>query len=506
MDCSIKPQVPLPSPLLKAAWAETTAAAYFIAWRRREANVVNTQEGPRRSAQVLRIMMSRPATKESAVVYFFVAGWNGRFQNSGMSQPAFPRMLTVGQEFPANQKLDFEVVVQAELKRTVPKINKGAKIAVAVGSRGISNLQAIVAATIRWLKGMGAEPYIIPAMGSHGGATPEGQTSLLAEYGITEKALEVPIRATMEVERIGQSEQGVDVFCSVEALRADGLVVVNRVKPHTDFKGNLGSGIQKMMVIGLGKRVGAANFHANASRLGYEQVIRSSARVTAQKTTLLCGLAILENQRHETERIVGIAPQELESRETELYHESARLMPALPFDDIDLLIVDRIGKNISGSGMDPNIVGRSIHGYSSALSEQSRKPIIRRLFVRELTPETHGNGIGIGNADFTTARLVNSIDYEVTAINALTSLSVQSVKIPIHFKTDREVIDRALDSLALKDRASAKVMRIRDTLSLEKLQVSESFLKNSPKPSKVSVLSDSQEMKFDHEGNLLPLG
>ena len=415
-------------------------------------------------------------------------------------------MITVGQEFPPSPKLDIETIVQSELKRTIPKVNKGAKVAVAAGSRGISNLQAIVGAAIRWLKGLGAEPYIIPAMGSHGGATPEGQKSLLAEYGITEKALEVPIHATMEAERIGQTEEGVDVFCSVEALRADGLIVINRVKPHTDFKGTLGSGILKMMVIGLGKRVGAANFHANASRLGYEQVIRSSARITARKTPLLCGLAILENQRHETQRIVAVAPQDLESLETELYHESARLMPALPFDDIDLLIVDRIGKNISGSGMDPNIVGRGIHGYSSALSDQSRKPTIRRLFVRELTPETHGNGIGIGNADFTTTRLVNSIDYEVTAINALTALSVQSVKIPIHFKTDREVIERALDSLALKDRASAKVMRIRDTLALEKVQVSESFLRNSPKPAKLSVLSDSQEMKFDHEGNLLPHG
>src|SRR5205823_656864 len=182
--------------------------------------------------------------------------------------------------------------VQSELKRTVPKVNKGAKIAVAVGSRGISNLQQVVGAAIRWLKGHGAEPYIIPAMGSHGGATPEGQKSLLAEYGITEQTMEAPIRSGMEVEKIGQTAEGVDVFCSVEALRADGLIVINRVKPHTDFKGSLGSGIMKMMVIGLGKRVGAANFHANASRLGYEQVIRNSARVSARKVPLLCGLAI----------------------------------------------------------------------------------------------------------------------------------------------------------------------------------------------------------------------
>ena len=422
-----------------------------------------------------------------------------------MSHLLLPRMITVGQDFPSAPKLKIDAIVESELKRILPKLKKGAKIAVAVGSRGISNLQPIVAAAINHLKGVGAQPYIVPAMGSHGGATPQGQTELLAEYGITEKFMRVPIRATMEVERIGQTEDGVDVFCSVEAIRADGLVVINRVKPHTDFKGTLGSGILKMMVIGLGKRAGAANFHILASRFGYEQIIRSSARVTAKKVALLCGLAILENQRHQTERIVAIAPQELETRETELFAESARLMPKLPFDDIDFLIVDQIGKNISGAGMDPNVTGRGVHGYTSMLDDRSNTPVIRRLFVRDLTPETHGNGIGIGNADFTTTRLVKAIDYEVMAINALTALTVQSAKIPIYFKTDREVIDRALDSLALNDRTAARVIRIRDTLNLETVQISESFLKDAATPPKLTILSKPDHMKFDKAGNLLPI-
>jgi len=412
-------------------------------------------------------------------------------------------MIRVRQEFPPTPKLDIPSIVQEELERAIPSLKRDAQIAVAVGSRGISNLQSIVMAAVGYLKKRGTRPYIVPAMGSHGGANPAGQTGLLGEYGITDESLKVPIRAAMESECIGQTEDGVDVFCSAEALKADGVVVINRVKPHTDFSGSLGSGILKMLVIGLGKRTGAANFHILASRFGYEHVIRTSSRVTLRRLPVLCGLAIIENQRHETARIVAVPPKELESRETELFKESAELMPKLPFDDIDLLIVDQIGKNISGAGMDPNVVGRGVHGYTSLLSDRKSHPIIRRLFVRELTRETHGNAIGIGNADFTTTRLVKSMDQQVTAINALTALTVQSAKIPIQFETDREAIERALDTLALQDRSAAKIMRIRDTLSLETLEISESFLNGSPPPANLKTLSKPEEMRFDDEGNLV---
>lgn len=419
-----------------------------------------------------------------------------------MSSAALPRMIAVRQEFPRATSLDPESLVRTELQRAIPTLKSGARIAVAVGSRGISNLQTIVGASIQYLKALRTTPYIVPAMGSHGGATPEGQIALLAEYGITEKLMGVPIHAAMDVKCIGQIGDGIDVFCAVEALRADGVILINRIKPHTDFSGSLGSGILKMLVIGLGKRSGAANFHISASRFGYEQIIRASARVTLRTLPVLCGLAIVENQRHETARIEALLPAEIEARENELFCESARLMPKLPFADIDLLIVDRIGKNISGAGMDPNVVGRGVHGYTSMLSDRSTNPVIRRLFVRELTPETHGNAIGIGMADFTTTRLVQSIDQQVTAINALTALTVQSAKIPIHFATDREAIERGLDSLALKQRSSAKVMRILDTLSLETLQISEAFFNDSPLPLNLKKISDPEEMRFDEDGNL----
>jgi hypothetical protein len=418
-----------------------------------------------------------------------------------MPELVFPRMITVRQEFPAAPKMDVASVVQTELDRTISNLTRGSKIAVAVGSRGISNLEEIVRAAIDWLKDHGAKPYIVPAMGSHGGATPKGQTGVLAEYGISKRSMGVPIRAAMDVECIGQTQDAVDVFCSKEALKADGVVVINRVKPHTDFSGTLGSGILKMLVIGLGKRAGAANFHVLASRFGYEHIIRTASKVTLSRLPVLCGLEIVENQSHETARIVALKPHEIEMRETELFAEATRLMPKLPFDDIDFLIVDQIGKNISGAGMDPNVIGRGVHGYTSLLSDRSTTPVIRRLFVRDLTPETHGNGIGIGMADFTTDRLVKSIDHGITGINAMTALTVQSAKIPIHFKTDREAIDRALASLALRDRREAKVMRIANTLELGTLQISEAFAKSLPP--KLAVVSRPMPMAFDRKENLL---
>jgi hypothetical protein len=415
-------------------------------------------------------------------------------------------MMLVRQKFPSAPPVDIRATFERELRPILKQLKSRARIAVAVGSRGIANLQAIVAGVLEQLKAAGAEPFIIPAMGSHGGATPEGQRELLAEYGITEAQMKVPIRAAMEAERIGATSDGVDVFFSAEALRSDGVVVVNRVKPHTDFHSDtLGSGIRKMMVVGLGKRVGAANFHISSSRFGYEQVLRTSARITLKTAPILCGVAIVENHFHDTAKLAVLRPDEIEAREVELFVEAKRLMPRLPFDDIDLLIVDRIGKNISGSGMDPNVIGRGIHGYSSLLGERSTTPVIRRIFVRGLTPESHGNAVGVGLADFTTTRLVREMNAEVTKLNALTALSLQSVKIPIQFETDREAIARALESLALRDTAQAKVVRIQDTLSLERLEVSEAFEGEVRPRADLEVLRAGEAMKFDDFGNLPPV-
>lgn len=420
--------------------------------------------------------------------------------------PSLPKMMTVRQRFPQSPPIDISEAVGRELQTLRPRLKSGARVAVAVGSRGIANLQSIVSHTISSLREAGVEPFVLPAMGSHGGATPEGQIELLGEYGITEDHLGVPILASMETRVVGSWAKGADVHFSAPGLEADGILVVNRVKPHTDFHGKLGSGILKMMVVGLGKRNGASAFHRAANRLGFEHVLRNSAKLILEKAPILGGLALVENQFHETARIQAILPERLEAEEERLFQESAKRMARLPWQDVDLLIVDRMGKNLSGSGMDPNVIGRSVHGYSSLLKDRLKDvPAIRRLFVRSLTPESHGNGTGLGMADFATTRLVESMDRRVTTINVLTAMTVQGGKVPIHFDTDREVIEHALETLALVEGERPRIMRILDTLNLEVLQVSEAYADELRGRDDLECLADWDEMTFDARGNLSDL-
>ena len=408
-------------------------------------------------------------------------------------------MLTVRQKFWPSAPVDIGTAIKTELAKLAPRLKRGMRIAVGTGSRGISNIHNIVASTVSFLKEAGANPFLIPAMGSHGGATPEGQIEVLASYGVTEAI--ASIAASMETVRLGCTPEGMDVIFSAEAAKADGILVINRIKPHTDFQSDaLGSGVLKMLVVGLGKRAGAANYHRGAIRLGFEPVIRAMARVIINSAPVLGGIGIVEDQFHQTARIGFVPADQMEREEAALFREAKALMPRLPFDDIDLLIVDRIGKNISGSGMDPNIIGREVHGYSSLFEAQRKlKPAIRRIFVRDLTSETHGNAIGIGLADFTTSRLVQKTDLQKTYINSLTSLSPNCAKLPIHFDTDREAIAQALNTLALANIAEAKVIRIADTLSLERLQISEAFADRVA----LEVLEGPKSMAFDAEGTLI---
>lgn len=413
------------------------------------------------------------------------------------------KVIPIRQKFAASPKLD----VRAELRRQFkPGVKPGARIAVGVGSRGITHLAAVVAETLAILRDAGAKPFVVPAMGSHGGATPEGQLQILSEYGVTEAAMGVPFRASMETVSLGATADGVDVRFSREALDSDGIVVINRVKPHTDFGGPLGSGILKMIAIGFGKQAGAQAYHAAASRLGMERIIRTVSKVVLPRVPILAGVALLEDTHHATARIVVLDAAEVESREEEIQREARALMPKLPFDEADLLIVDYIGKNISGAGMDPNITGRHVHGYTSKLSDQTEKPILHRVYVRDVTPESHGNAIGIGMADFTSTRLVKKIDAATTAMNALTALSINSFKIPIAFENDRDAIRKALETVPLANGRPHRVMRIRDTLSLETVEVSESYADELKKRPDLEALGPAREMAFDAQGNLPALG
>ena len=411
-------------------------------------------------------------------------------------------MMVVRQKYALTPALDIPQVVRGALARIRDRIKPGMRIAVGAGSRGITNILPIVQAVVQFLKDTGAKPFVIPAMGSHGGATPEGQIEVLASYGITEASVGVPIDANMEVVQLGATDEGWPVYFSALAKEADGLIVINRVKPHTDFRSDsIGSGVLKMMVVGLGKRVGAAQFHRIAIHHGFEKALRAISKVSLPNTPLLCAVAIIENQRHETAEIIALPRDEMEAGEAKLFTRSQALMPRLPFDDIDLLIVDRIGKNISGSGMDPNIIGREVHGYSTLFEAQRKlSPVIRRLFVRDLTPETHGNAIGIGLADITTTRLVRAMDVNKTNINALTSLTPNCAKVPIHFDSDREAIATALNTLGLADTTQAKIIRIADTLSVEHASVSEAY---AAEAQHLEVESEPTAMRFDSSGNLL---
>ena len=418
-----------------------------------------------------------------------------------------PRMFAVQQNFPATQPLDIPATVQSEIARLANRLQPGHRVAVTVGSRGIANLAQIVRAVLDEIKATGAEPFIIPAMGSHGGATPEGQRLILADYGITEETMEVSIEAAMETRVVGHTPAGIPAYTCTAALDADGIVVINRVKPHTDyFSRTLGSGLIKMMVVGMGKHDGAANFHRTAVHHGYEDTLRMLGRVVLTNAPILFGIGLVENQHHQTVRIEAVLPGDIEEREGKLFAEAAALMSSLPFEEIDLLVVDRIGKNISGPGMDPNVIGRNTHHYTTLLKNAlEAKPFVRRLLVRGLTPETHGNAIGIGLADATTHRLVNEMDAEATFVNVRTSLTLHSAKLPIQFETDREAVAALLDTLAMEDPAKARVVRIANTLELTTLELSESFAEVVADRDDLTPLSEPAEWAFNADGNLADL-
>ena len=409
-----------------------------------------------------------------------------------------PRMFKVRQEFPRPEPLDIPATVAAQIASVQDRLQPNARVAGTVGSRGIANFREIVRAGLDALTAAGVQPFILPAMGSHGGATPEGQKRILADYGITEETMGVPIEAAMATREVGRTADGVRAFSSAVALEADGIVVLNRVKPHTDyFSRTLGSGLIKMMVVGMGKHDGAANFHRTAVHRGYEETLRMLGRVVLREAPILFGIGLVEHQYHDTARIEAVRPEDIEAREAELFAEATALLPKLPFDDADLLVVDQIGKNISGPGMDPNVIGRHAHHYSTLLQNALEvTPFMRRIYVRGLTPETHGNAIGVGLADAVHVRLVEAMDAESTFVNVRTSLTLHNAKIPMHFPNDRAALAGLLDSLALPDPALARVMRIRHTLDLAQLELSEAFAAEVATREDLTVLSEPAEWGF----------
>ena len=378
------------------------------------------------------------------------------------------------------------------------KLEQGDEVCVAVGSRGIANLDRIVKEVITWLKKEGFKPFIVPAMGSHGGAIAEGQRHVLAEYGITEENMGCPIKSSMEVVQIGETELGnpvyVDKFCS----RAQGVIVINRVKPHTLFSGPVESGLMKMLAIGLGKHKGALTVHKGIIKRGTDStILLETSRVIRDTLNLLFGLAILENSYDETAHLEVVQPKDMEGRESELLQQARRMMPRIPFKYLDLLIIDEIGKDISGSGADPNVVGRKFG--SASVSE----PEVLRLFIRDLTEKTGGNAIGIGRADFTTTRLANKIDQKSTYANAITSMFPVAAKVPIYFDSDREVLKNALLTMGDVTPQNVKGVWIKNTLRLGEFLITDSLFAEAGQEITLEITGEEMALRFNSEGNLV---
>jgi hypothetical protein len=377
----------------------------------------------------------------------------------------YPKMIRIKQMFksmPPIEDIDGEINKQLSKPGIMSNVKNGDRVAITAGSRGIANMPSILRCVARELRSAGACPFIIPAMGSHGGATAEGQLEVLRHYGITEESTHTPIESSMETVQLGYNKDGVSVYMDKNAYEADHVVVVNRVKQHTDFTGKIESGLVKMMAIGLGKRDGAAMYHKAALKYGFERLLRGVADVVLNTGKIAFGVGVVENPYEKTAIIEALSPDELLKGEEKLQEKAKELSAKLPFDELDVLIVDEAGKEISGTGMDTKVIGRMMQ----VGEEELTTPKITRIYLRDLTHKSMGNAAGIGFADFTTTQFVKKIDFQSTYMNFITSMGPQKIRIPVHFDTDRDVLDAVFETIGMVKPEDSKVIRIKNTLKL----------------------------------------
>ncbi|WP_226670685.1 lactate racemase domain-containing protein [Metabacillus litoralis] len=408
-----------------------------------------------------------------------------------------PKMVKVKQSFDNTKIENIEQALNEKLQQESirSKVKPGMEIAIAVGSRGMDQLVAVTAKTVQFLKDLGATPFIVPSMGSHGGATAEGQKEVLAHLGVTEESVKAEIRSSMEVIKLGELSNGLPVYIDKYASEADGIVVINRIKPHTAFRGPVESGIMKMISIGLGKQKGAEATH----QLGFKYMaenVPAMAKLMMEKTPILFGVATLENAFDRISRVEVLAVEEIEEKEPALQALAKQLLPKLFFDQIDVLVIDEIGKNISGDGMDPNITGRYPTPYAKG------GPDVNKMVVLDLTHQTEGNANGVGTADFTTQRLVDKMDREVTYANGLTSTVCAPTKIATTLANDKDAIKAAIKTCNILDFTQVKMVRIKNTLDIAEIEVSEALLNLVAEHPDMEQISDTFELPFNDEGNL----
>ncbi len=383
------------------------------------------------------------------------------------------RLLIVRQKFPDVRLPDVRDETRRQMEQSgfAEQLKPGARVAIGVGSRGIANIAAIVHSVVEYWRGRGMTPFIFPAMGSHGAATPEGQADVLARFGISDRSIGCPIVSRLDVVSLGKTSDGIEVFMDAAAHGADAVMIVARVKWHTTFSGPLESGLMKMMAIGLGKFAGAQKYHTHAQRLGLEHVVRTAGRHVLQSGKMIGGVAIVEDAYHNTARIEAVPARSMEHRDEENLALAKSWMPKLPCD-LDVLIVDQMGKNISGTGMDAKVVNR---GPACEYNPWPGLPSIQRIFVRDLDPKTHGNAMGIGMADATTDRLVDQIDWESTRVNALSSGIPSRIRVPAHFPSDRESLEWVAATAGKMNSDEVTYGWIRNTLELDRVAVSDNL-------------------------------
>jgi hypothetical protein len=412
-------------------------------------------------------------------------------------------MLLVRQNFPDRRIPDVAAEVHKQLAASplAARVKAGARIAIGVGSRGISNMATIARATVDFWKQRGVKPFIFPAMGSHGAATAEGQAEVLARYSITEQTMGCPVISQLEVVSLGKTPDGIEAFLDRAAYESDGVMLINRIKWHTAFSGKIESGLFKMMAIGIGKFAGAQKYHVYGYKLGLEHVIRSVGRQVLNSGKVIGGLAILEDAYHNTAKLDAVTAEVMEQREEENLELVKTWMGKIPVD-LDILIVDEMGKEISGGGMDSKVINRNPRAQYNPLPDRHA---IERIFVRDLSPMTHGNAVGIGLADVVTDRLVSKIDWEPTRINALTSLFTSTVRTPIHFPSDLQCLDTLMPMVGKFDRDEVTIGWIRNSLELSTLVLSENLKPAIEKDRLLEILGPARELQFDASGNLVDL-
>lgn len=413
----------------------------------------------------------------------------------------YPPIFRLRQTFERPRVADVGAEVRAQLARLdlAGRVRPGQSVAITAGSRGVANLGAILRAIVENFQALEARPFIVPAMGSHGGGTAEGQRRLIESYGVTEALVGCPIHAGMDTVVVCRTPEGIPVHFDRHAFEADHVVVCNRVKPHTRFAGEIESGLMKMLLIGLGKREGAAVYHRAIQDYSFGQIIRSVAGEVLSKCRILCGLGIVENAYDETAYLEAVRPDQFEPREKELLRLAKQWMARLPFRHVDILLIDQIGKDISGTGLDTNVVGRKFDDHKALPDEF---PKVKLIVLRGLSEQTHGNAVGLGIAEFCKTRLLRQTDFRATRLNAIVASHVSAAMPPLDYETDREILDLALGAIGLVEPAQAKVCWIRNTLDLAEVECSAAYLEEARSRTDLTVLTGLRPMPLDAEGNL----